>query len=672
MKQMKVPDTLVTAEVEFMRECKGQPWFVQLYDFLDTSHKFYLLLELCDGGNLEDAARSLNDGLSEARCAAFMQQLLSGIAFLHSRKICHRDIKPQNAMLLGDARDSSSRLRLGDFGIAVRLGEKLLTEKLGTPAFMAPEMHMLPKSNGYDCKVDLWAAGTFMVFLLSLEYPFVDPSGRLLKNDLLRGDLPIWEGNAFQSLFRNVQEAAGLRRKRPSPVARDLVRRLLRPKRTLRPEAEEALKHPWFRAPPLEPGDQREDDAHDPLLQWADFEDGFAAISREFQRKAQEMVEAVGEIQIGINLPEPHIQLDLQDDRMRKCVVCYQSSGHFGFYCDQCYHSVCIGCLVKLPKPECPHCRKPASDVAAAQHLAKVAENFDAKAALQVAIQVGAEVADNLDKVGSGAVLDLSLPRHATERDRERGRACCLCQEPSSATNHVCPACHASICYTCARTELSERRCPACGDVEKNAEPLRHYLAAGEAWEAAMGLANRAGEALNEVEAFATRAFSSDGSPMILHTEDQAALRRTISRQAQLQVSHCCFKCSAPSSSFDLACSKCSVALCSACVGRLGERPCCPGCKDTEVFNVAAVRFHQSAQQITTSAASLWEGILYLGKELLESSPQGSPVAADASSGPGKPRLLAPAATAHRSLPHAGDAQNIEDEVAMELHSEKL
>eukprot|EP00439_Symbiodinium_sp_Y106_P083167 s109_g23.t1 len=216
MKQMKVPDTLVTAEVEFMRECKGQPWFVQLYDFLDTSHKFYLLLELCDGGNLEDAARSLNDGLSEARCAAFMQQLLSGIAFLHSRKICHRDIKPQNAMLLGDARDSSSRLRLGDFGIAVRLGEKLLTEKLGTPAFMAPEMHMLPKSNGYDCKVDLWAAGTFMVFLLSLEYPFVDPSGRLLKNDLLRGDLPIWEGNAFQSLFRNVQEAAGLRRKRQS------------------------------------------------------------------------------------------------------------------------------------------------------------------------------------------------------------------------------------------------------------------------------------------------------------------------------------------------------------------------------------------------------------------------------------------------------------------------
>lgn len=57
-----------------------------------------------------------------------------------------------------------------------------------------------------------------MVFLLSLEYPFVDGKGCLLKNDLLKGqkasslskrlggELPIWEGNAFQSLFRNVQE----------------------------------------------------------------------------------------------------------------------------------------------------------------------------------------------------------------------------------------------------------------------------------------------------------------------------------------------------------------------------------------------------------------------------------------------------------------------------------
>lgn len=67
----QVPDRLVHSEVEFMRpspmmlggvwcqiacrrgECKGQPWFVQLHDFLETASSFHLLLEYCDGGNLE-------------------------------------------------------------------------------------------------------------------------------------------------------------------------------------------------------------------------------------------------------------------------------------------------------------------------------------------------------------------------------------------------------------------------------------------------------------------------------------------------------------------------------------------------------------------------------------------------------------------------------------------
>eukprot|EP00913_Durusdinium_trenchii_P001380 g1277.t1 len=166
MKQLKVPDSLVMSEVEFMGDCKGQQWFVQLYDFLDH------------GWLLQDAARALEGGFSELRASDLMKQLLSGISFLHSKQICHRDIKPQNAMLLGHVQKPHARLRLGDFGIAVRFQPgKLLTEKLGTPAFMAPEMHMLPRSAGYDSKVDLWAAGTFMVFLLALEYPFVDNKG---------------------------------------------------------------------------------------------------------------------------------------------------------------------------------------------------------------------------------------------------------------------------------------------------------------------------------------------------------------------------------------------------------------------------------------------------------------------------------------------------------------
>lgn len=639
MKQLKVPDSLVMSEVEFMGDCKGQQWFVQLYDFLDTSSSFHLVLEYCDGGNLEDAARALEGGFSELRASDLMKQLLSGISFLHSKQICHRDIKPQNAMLLGHVQKPHARLRLGDFGIAVRFQPgKLLTEKLGTPAFMAPEMHMLPRSAGYDSKVDLWAAGTFMVFLLALEYPFVDNKGCLLKNDLLRGDLPIWEGNAFQSLFRNVQEATGLCRKRPSPVARDLVRRLLTPKRQVRCNAKEALQHRWITSPPSETRADEAQAQDAPLLQWSDFEEGLTGIQREFQRAAEEVVQAVENIQIGSDL-EQQILLDPKDDRLKNCVVCFQESGHFGFFCKQCYHSVCIQCLVKLPKPECPHCRKPASDVAAAQHLAKIAEAFDAQAALQAgsvawkaALEVGSNVAENLGKVGADAVVDIDLGhiRPVTEEQRKRSSACCVCDTPAGATNHVCPECFASVCFPCAK-KLKERQCPSCGDVDHNAEPLKHYLAAAEAWDAAMGLATRAGEGVMNAlstgaEALTTRgaiATSFDTTPTdgadggALTSEYDQALRRAISVQAQLRVSHACELCSAPSSAFDLACGKCAVSLCSSCVRtRLGPDPCCPGCGDREVFNVKAVQFQRNASQISSSASQLWDGLLYFGQGL--------------------------------------------------------
>eukprot|EP00913_Durusdinium_trenchii_P001683 g1559.t1 len=102
-----------------------------------------------------------------------------------------------------------------------------------------------------------------------------------------------------------------------------------------------------------------------------------------------------------------------------------------------------------------------------------------------------------------------------------------------------------------------------------------------------------------------------------LTSEYDQALRRAISVQAQLLVSHACELCSAPSSAFDLACGKCAVSLCSSCVRtRLGPDPCCPGCGDREVFNVKAVQFQRNASQISSSASQLWDGLLYFGQGL--------------------------------------------------------
>merc|ERR550525_942597 len=98
-----------------------------------------------------------------------MNYILSAIAFLHRKGICHRDVKPDNFMV------AKGTLKLADFGLATFVPPgKLLKDKCGTPAFMAPEIHSLPKrSPGYGFPVDVWAAGVTMYMILHQgQHPF--------------------------------------------------------------------------------------------------------------------------------------------------------------------------------------------------------------------------------------------------------------------------------------------------------------------------------------------------------------------------------------------------------------------------------------------------------------------------------------------------------------------
>jgi len=310
-----LPSTVLT-EVALMRESNEKECFVYLHDFIDDTSAYFLVLEYCDGGSLDSVAGQSEGKFGEVQVVRLMSQILEGIAFLHLRSICHRDIKPQNIMTLGKPSSEHVKVKLGDFGIAVRARRgELLTSKVGTPAFMAPEMHLLPKSAGYDHLVDMWAAGGVMVFLLAHEYPFVDTTGRILQHELLRGDLPLWDTNMFSGLFQRVQEAAGVRRNnRPTPLARDLVRRLLMPQRKLRLSAYRALQHDWFKllGPKLDPHASRvssftltADEEDTPLLSWKDFEEGLASVEREIGRDLRRLaseasfvvVTAVDEVQ---------------------------------------------------------------------------------------------------------------------------------------------------------------------------------------------------------------------------------------------------------------------------------------------------------------------------------------------------------------------------------------
>ncbi|MFF4562534.1 serine/threonine-protein kinase [Streptomyces sp. NPDC001435] len=99
-----------------------------------------------------------------------LDQLLSGLAAVHGEGVVHRDIKPAN-ILLEATGTGRPRLRLSDFGIAMRLGEPRLTETnlvVGTPGYLAPEQMMGAEP---DFPSDLFAVGLVALYLLEGAKP---------------------------------------------------------------------------------------------------------------------------------------------------------------------------------------------------------------------------------------------------------------------------------------------------------------------------------------------------------------------------------------------------------------------------------------------------------------------------------------------------------------------
>ncbi|WP_405841961.1 protein kinase domain-containing protein [Streptomyces sp. NBC_01518] len=131
--------------------------------------KVLFTMDLVAGGSLVHLIGDYGP-LPPAFVCTLLDQLLSGLAAVHAEGVVHRDIKPANLLLeaTGTARP---RLRLSDFGIAMRLGEARLTETnlvVGTPGYLAPEQMMGAEP---DFPADLFAVGLVALYLLEGAKP---------------------------------------------------------------------------------------------------------------------------------------------------------------------------------------------------------------------------------------------------------------------------------------------------------------------------------------------------------------------------------------------------------------------------------------------------------------------------------------------------------------------
>ena len=157
---------------------------IKLYDQLETSQYYFLVTEYCNGGGLSDCLQyhinQYHKPFSEEVVQYLMRQIVSGIRYLHSKHILHRDIKLDNILVKFDTEEDKqkknmlkAKVKIIDFGFARYLDPKELAfSTLGSPINMEPgilrKLNKMENSRnyGYDEKADIWSLGTICYEML--------------------------------------------------------------------------------------------------------------------------------------------------------------------------------------------------------------------------------------------------------------------------------------------------------------------------------------------------------------------------------------------------------------------------------------------------------------------------------------------------------------------------
>ena len=138
---------------------------VSVYDVSTNSDTEYIVMELIDGITLKQYMER-RGRMDWRESLHFITQIMRGLSHAHSRGIIHRDIKPQNIMVL---RDGS--VKVADFGIAclANAGQTLTQEALGSVHYISPEQ---ARGDRIDARSDIYSAGVVLYEMLTGRLPF--------------------------------------------------------------------------------------------------------------------------------------------------------------------------------------------------------------------------------------------------------------------------------------------------------------------------------------------------------------------------------------------------------------------------------------------------------------------------------------------------------------------
>ncbi|XP_043931808.1 striated muscle preferentially expressed protein kinase isoform X2 [Protopterus annectens] len=197
---------------------------VYFHDAFEKTNCVIIIMELCTQEDMLDRMTK-KSSVTESEVRSYMRQILDGICYLHRNNIMHLDIKPENILM---ADTSSEQIRICDFGNAqeVMSGESQYC-RYGTPEFVAPE---IVAQTPVTPATDVWSVGVVAYLCLTGISPFVGENDKATLMNINNYNVA-FEEKMFTDLTREAKNF----------VINVLVND------NLRPNAEEALKHPWFK-----------------------------------------------------------------------------------------------------------------------------------------------------------------------------------------------------------------------------------------------------------------------------------------------------------------------------------------------------------------------------------------------------------------------------------------
>ena len=222
-------DGEIKDEIDILKNLE-HPDIVRIIESFNTRESYVLVTEYCEGGELYDQVKNQ---LSETQIAVIFKQLLSGLAYLHSHNIVHRDLKLENILIQEIEKSKTTgedlfNIKIIDFGTARIFSSKKKPQSIvGSSYYIAPEV----LRQHYNKECDLWSVGVILYMFIVGHAPFDGCDDEEIT------------GNIQKGIYKKDER----RWKKASKEVKELIQKLLiyNPKKRL--TALEALKHPWFK-----------------------------------------------------------------------------------------------------------------------------------------------------------------------------------------------------------------------------------------------------------------------------------------------------------------------------------------------------------------------------------------------------------------------------------------